>query len=129
MVQNESVYLVCLFVFLFCFFQSCPFSLEVYCNRCEPTLHVKFVTENRNEVSNKAVLSSVLNNFSNKENVKGMKDLILYRYDSAIRVTLVLQNLVSFSTVILLGVTLFSKHCKWHGTIKPKCQAMGSVVM
>lgn len=93
--------------------QSCPFSLEVYCNRCEPTLHVKSITENRNEVSNKAVLSSVLNNFSNKENVKGMKDLILYRYDSAIRVTLVLQNL-SHSEVDVRVNCRSSKNCLSH---------------
>ena len=52
------------------------------------------ILENRNEVVEKAVVTSVLNNISKKENVQGMKDLILYKYESDIRVTLVLQNMV-----------------------------------
>ena len=74
--------------------QSCPFFLEVSCNKCRPTLQVKSFLENTNEIMEKAVVSSVLNNISRKENVRGMRDLILYKYESAIRVTLVLQNLV-----------------------------------
>ena len=86
------------------FFQSCPFLLEVFCNKCRPTLQVKSTLGNRDEFLNRAVLSSVLNNFSKKENVKGMKDLILYRYDSAIRVTLVLQNMVSINSVCFVVI-------------------------
>ena len=86
------------------FFQSCPFLLEVFCNKCRPTLQVKSTLDNRDEFLNRAVLSSVLNNFSKKENVKGMKDLILYRYDSAIRVTLVLQNMVSINSVCFVVI-------------------------
>ena len=52
------------------------------------------ILENRNEVVEKAVVTSVLNNISKKENVQGMKDLILYKYESDVRVTLVLQNMV-----------------------------------
>ena len=52
------------------------------------------ILENRNELMEKAVVTSVLNNISKKENVRGMKDLILYKYESDIRVTLVLQNMV-----------------------------------
>ena len=78
------------------FFQSCPFVLEVFCNKCRPSLQATVISENRSEVNQKAVLSSVLNNYSKKENVKGMKDLILFRYESTSRVTLVLQNLVSY---------------------------------
>ena len=61
---------------------------------------MKSTLDNRDEFFNRAVLSSVLNNFCKKENVKGMKDLILYRYDSAIRVTLVLQNIVSINCLL-----------------------------
>ena len=74
--------------------QSCPFLLEVFSNKCRPTLQVNSILENRNEVVEKAVVTSVLNNISKKENVRGMRDLILYKYESAIRVTLVLQNMV-----------------------------------
>lgn len=74
--------------------QSCPFLLEVFSNKCRPTLQVNSILENRNEVVEKAVVTSVLNNISRKENVRGMRDLILYKYESTIRVTLVLQNLV-----------------------------------
>ncbi|CAH3028546.1 unnamed protein product [Porites evermanni] len=73
--------------------QSCPFLLEVFCNKCRPTLEVTSISDNKSELLNKIVLSSVLNNFSKKDNVKGMKDLILYRYENPFRVTLVLQNM------------------------------------
>ena len=52
------------------------------------------IVENRSEAVHKAVVSSVLNNTARKENVRGMRDLVLYKYDSTIRVTLVLQNMV-----------------------------------
>ena len=39
----------------------------------------------------------MLNNFSKKDNVRGMKDLILYRYENPFRVTLVLQNMVKYN--------------------------------
>ncbi|KAJ7358748.1 EF-hand calcium binding domain 7 [Desmophyllum pertusum] len=58
----------------------------------------------------KAVVSSVLNNISRKENVRGMRDLILYKYESAIRVTLVLQNL-SHSDVVVRVDCSNSKNC------------------
>ena len=50
--------------------------------------------ENKNEAVHKAVVSSVLNNVTKKENIKGMRDLVLFKYESSIRVTLVLQNMV-----------------------------------
>ena len=68
--------------------------LEVYCNRCRPSIQVNSVVENKNESVHKAVVSSVLNNVSKKENIKGMRDLVLFKYESSIRVTLVLQNMV-----------------------------------
>ena len=86
---------------MFFFFKSCPFLLEVFCNKCRPILDVTSIPENRNELLNKAVMSSVVNNISRKENVRGMKDLILYRYESAIRVTLVLQNMVRYCKLYL----------------------------
>ena len=52
------------------------------------------ILEKRNEVVEKAVVTSVLSNISKKENVRGMKDLICYKYESDVRVTLVLQNMV-----------------------------------
>ena len=68
--------------------------LEVYCNRCRPSIQVNSVVENKNEAVHKAVVSSVLNNVTKKENIKGMRDLVLFKYESSIRVTLVLQNMV-----------------------------------
>lgn len=68
--------------------------LEVYCNRCKPSIQVNSVVENKNEAVHKAVVSSVLNNVTKKENIKGMRDLVLFKYESSIRVTLVLQNMV-----------------------------------
>ncbi|KAK2569836.1 EF-hand calcium-binding domain-containing protein 7, partial [Acropora cervicornis] len=47
---------------------SCPFVLEVFCNKCRPSLQATIISENRSEVNQKAVLSSVLNNYSKKEN-------------------------------------------------------------
>lgn len=93
--------------------QSCPFLLEVFCNKCRPILDVTSIPENRNELLNKAVMSSVRNNISRKENVRGMKDLILYRYESAIRVTLVLQNM-SHSDVDVRVDCRASKNCLSH---------------
>ena len=52
------------------------------------------MVENKNEAVHKAVVSSVLNNVTKKENIKGMRDLVLFKYESSIRVTLVLQNMV-----------------------------------
>ena len=68
--------------------------LEVYCNRCRPSIQVNSVVENKNESVLKAVVSSVLNNVTKKENIKGMRDLVLFKYESSIIVTLVLQNMV-----------------------------------
>ena len=68
--------------------------LEVYCNRCRPSIQVNSVVENKNEAVHKAVVSSVLDNVTKKENIKGMRDLVLFKYESSIRVTLVLQNMV-----------------------------------
>ena len=68
--------------------------LEVYCNRCRPSIQVNSVVENKNDAVHKAVVSSVLNNVTKKENIKGMRDLVLFKYESSIRVTLVLQNMV-----------------------------------
>ena len=68
--------------------------LEVYCNRCRPSIQVNSVVENKNEAVHKAVVSSVLNNVTKKESIKGMRDLVLFKYESSIRVTLVLQNMV-----------------------------------
>lgn len=68
--------------------------LEVFCNRCRPTLEVTSISDSKSELLNKIVLSSVLNNFCKKDNVRGMKDLILYKYESPFRVTLMLQNMV-----------------------------------
>lgn len=93
--------------------QSCPFVLEVFCNKCRPSLQVTVISENRSEVNQKVVLSSVLNNYSKKENVKGMKDLILFRYESTSRVTLVLQNL-SHSEVDVRVDCRSSKNCLSH---------------
>ena len=76
------------------FFKANPFLLEVYCNRCRPSIQVNSVVENKNEAVHKAVVSSVLNNVTKKENIKGMRDLVLFKYESSIRVTLVLQNMV-----------------------------------
>ena len=66
----------------------------MYCNRCRPSIQVNSVVENKNEAVHKAVVSSVLNNVTKKENIKGMRDLVLFKYESSIRVTLVLQNMV-----------------------------------
>ena len=66
----------------------------MYCNRCRPSIQVNSVEENKNEAVHKAVVSSVLNNVTKKENIKGMRDLVLFKYESSIRVTLVLQNMV-----------------------------------
>ena len=74
--------------------QSCPFLLEVFSAKCRPTLQVNSILDNRNEVVKKAIVTSVLSNISKKENVRGMRDLILYKYESPTRVTLVLQNMV-----------------------------------
>ena len=68
--------------------------LEVFCNKCRPILEVTSISDNKSELLNKFVLLSVLNNFSKKDNVRGMKDLILCRYENPFRVTLVLQNMV-----------------------------------
>ena len=68
--------------------------LEVFSNKCRPTLEMNSILESRSEVVEKAIVTSVLNNISKKENVRGMRDLILYKYESAIRVTLVIQNMV-----------------------------------
>ena len=69
------------------------------------------ISENKSQVNKKALLSSVLDNYAKKENVKGMKDLVLYRYESASRVTLVLHNLVSFvvglQPYIFLGIDTY----------------------
>ncbi|XP_068726920.1 EF-hand calcium-binding domain-containing protein 7-like [Montipora capricornis] len=93
--------------------QSCPFVLEVFCNKCRPTLQVTAISENQSQVNKKALSSSVLNNYSKKENVKGMKDLVLYRYESASRVTLVLHNL-SHSEVDIRVDCRSSKNCLSH---------------
>ena len=71
--------------------------LEVFCNKCRPTLEVTSISDNKSELLNKIVLSSVLSNFSKKDNVRGMKDLILYKYENPFRVTLVLQNMVKYN--------------------------------
>ena len=55
------------------------------------------ISDNKSELLNKIVLSSVLSNFSKKDNVRGMKDLILYKYENPFRVTLVLQNMVKYN--------------------------------
>ncbi|XP_020624882.1 EF-hand calcium-binding domain-containing protein 7-like isoform X1 [Orbicella faveolata] len=111
--------------------QSCPFLLEVFSNKCRPTLQVNSILENRNDVVEKAVVTSVLNNISKKENVRGMRDLILYKYESAIRVTLVLQN-TSHSDVVVRVDCSNSKNCLSHRgdldyTIKLEANSTGVV--
>lgn len=93
--------------------QASPFLLEVFCNRCRPTIEVNSVVENKNEAVRKAVVSSVLNNVTKKENIKGMRDLVLFKYESAIRVTLALQNM-SHSDVVVRVDCSSSKNCLSH---------------
>lgn len=93
--------------------QANPFLLEVYCNRCRPSIQVNSVVENKNEAVHKAVVSSVLNNVTKKENIKGMRDLVLFKYESSIRVTLVLQNM-SHSDVVVRVDCRSSKNCLSH---------------
>lgn len=93
--------------------QSCPFLLEVFSAKCRPTLQVNSILDNRNEVVKKAIVTSVLSNISKKENVRGMRDLILYKYESPTRVTLVLQNM-SHSNVDVRVDCSNSKNCLSH---------------
>ena len=68
------------------------------------------ILENRNEVVEKAVVTSVLNNISKKENVRGMKDLILFKYESDIRVTLLLQNMVRIAKTLTVWYIYLKAH-------------------
>ena len=68
------------------------------------------ILENRNEVVEKAVVTSVLNNISKKENVRGMKDLILFKYESDIRVTLLLQNMVRIAKTLTVWYIYLNAH-------------------
>ena len=42
----------------------------------------------------KVFLNSVITNYVKKDNVRGMKDLILYKYQNETRVTIVIENQV-----------------------------------
>lgn len=68
--------------------------MEVYGKTCQPALEVTSIGSAKEHLE-KAVIASVLTNSSKTENVRGMKDLILHRYDNAFRTTLVIENQVS----------------------------------
>lgn len=68
--------------------------MEVYGKTCQPALEVTSIGSAKEHLE-KAVIASVFTNSSKTENVRGMKDLILHRYDNAFRTTLVIENQVS----------------------------------
>ena len=77
--------------------EACPFFLEVYGKACQPSLGVTRVDGGEPLVD--AVVKSVLDEPSKTENIRGMKDLMLHRYDSGSRVTLVVENEVSAALI------------------------------
>lgn len=65
---------------------------------CEPKLTVIGVDSCKEEL-NKALIGSVLKTGTKKESVKGMKDLILYKYESPVRCTILIENQVKTNTI------------------------------
>ncbi|EDO42554.1 predicted protein [Nematostella vectensis] len=93
--------------------QACSFYLDVFVRNCEPKLTVTGVGGDSEDLE-KALMTSVMrSSATHRENVKGMRDLILYRYDSNVRTTIMIEN-QSYTDVKVRVDCGKSKNCVSH---------------
>ena len=84
--------------------------MEVFVKNCKATLDVAAVDGGK-KVLEKAVIESVVSGHTKKDNVRGMKDLILYKYENETRTTIAIENQVRESFCVLVCLFYIGINC------------------